>query len=48
MDKRISDETIFKLATVDMRSEAMRQVSVKSQKSIGQALADAEMARSTV
>jgi hypothetical protein len=48
MDERISDETTFKLALDDMRSETMRQVPVKSQKSLEQALADAAMARSTV
>jgi hypothetical protein len=42
MDQRMSDETIFKLAAIDMRSETMRQVPLKSQKPFEQALADAE------
>ncbi len=47
MDQRMSDETIFKLAAIDMGSETMRQVPLKSQKTIEQALADAEMAKNT-
>ena len=40
-DKRISDRTVYKLAMKDMLSESLRRVSIGSQKSLEQALADA-------
>ena len=42
MNQRISDAAIYRIATNDMRSEADRLVPIKSQKTIEQALTDAE------
>lgn len=44
-DNRISDETIFTLATVDMYSETVRGVPLRQKKSIEQALEDAHHAQ---
>jgi len=45
LDKRMSDELLFNVATMDMRSETLRQVPIYSQKTLEQALADAERLR---
>jgi len=44
-NRRMSDELLFEVATMDMRSETLRQVPIKSQKTTEQALADAEKPR---
>lgn len=46
-NRQISDESLFDIATENMRSEIIRGVPVRSQKSFEQALADAEMAKLT-
>src|ERR1700686_3433086 len=43
-DKRISNETIYKIATDDMNFETLRGVPIKLRKSLEKALADAENA----
>ncbi len=45
-DRRMSDEVLFETATADMQSETLR-VPIKCQKSLEQALADAEKSKST-
>jgi hypothetical protein len=45
--QRMSDPTLYALAMHDMRSEAIR-VSIREQKSLDQALADAEQARDSL
>ena len=42
LEKRMSDELLFDIATMDMRSETHRQIPIYSQKTLEQALADAE------
>ena len=44
-NKRVSDVLLFDVAMTDMRSETLRQVPVKSQETMEQALADAEKTR---
>jgi hypothetical protein len=43
--KRIADGFLYEVARTDVCSEILRQVPIKSRKSIGQALADAEKMR---
>jgi hypothetical protein len=47
LEKRMSDELLFNVATMDMRSETLRQVPIYSQKTLEQALADAEKTKNT-
>jgi hypothetical protein len=44
-NRRMSDELLFEVATTDMRSETLRRVPINSQKTMEQALADAEKTR---
>lgn len=46
LDKRMSDELLYTIATMDVCSETLRQVPIYSQKSLEQALADAEKIKS--
>lgn len=46
-DRRMSDELLRSFAEMDMRSESVRGVPIKSEKTLEQALADAEMAKNT-
>jgi hypothetical protein len=46
LDDRISDATLFRIATADLNSEIARGVSIKSQKTLEAALADAAHHRS--
>jgi hypothetical protein len=46
--KRMSDEAIYDNAQTDMRSETLREVPIKSQKTFEQALADAERVRNNL
>ena len=46
-DKRMSDEPLNRIAAMDLYSETLRQVPIYSQKSLEQALADAEKSKST-
>lgn len=45
LNRRMADEFLYEVARTDMSSETLRQVPIKSQKSLEQALADAEKVR---